>query len=173
MTGSPARPLQSKRQSGDSADEALDLGAVQVIDIVANVVHELDEAGKRIQMVMGRAPTVVADSGKLAEVTSSLLRNALEASSAGGSIEVEVSAQCLAPDHDGGDTGEPGREACGAAVSVAIRDRSAVSGQRQRFDGMLSKAHQILQLHNGRLWFAAETDQGSTAGFCLISERAA
>ena len=160
-------------QSGRSADDALDLGAVQVVDIVADVVHDLDRAGQRIQMVMERAPTVVADSSKLAEVTSSLLRDALAASSEGGPIEVEVAARCLAPGHDIGETNAPGREECGASVSVAIRDRSSASGQRQRVDHGLLSAYQVLQLHNGRLWFAAETDQGRVAGFCLISGRAA
>ncbi len=173
MTGSADKPQPSMRTGGGRAEEALDLGAVQVIDIVASVVHELDEAGQRIQMVMERAPTVVADSSKLAEVTHSLLQNALKASSDDGPIEVEVSARCLAPDHDGGGTSESERVECGASVSVAIRDRSSGSGQRQRVDGMLLNAHKILQLHKGRLWIAADTDQGSTAGFCLNSERAA
>ncbi len=173
MTGPADRPQPSIRQSGGNANEALDLGAVQIVDIVAGVVHELDRAGQRIQMVMERAPTVVADSGKLAEVTSSLLRDALETSSEDGPIEVEVAARCLAPDHDGGNTSESEREECGASVSVAIRDRSSGSGQRQRVDKMDVSAQRILQLHKGRLWFATETAQGRTAGFCLNSERAA
>ncbi len=161
------------RQSGGSANEALELGAVQVVDIVADVVHELDGAGRRIQMVMERAPTVVADSGKLAEVTNSLLRDALAASPEDGRIEVEVAARCLAPNHNGGNTHETERQDCGASVSVAIRNRSADSGQRQRAEQAHVSAHQILQLHKGRLWLNAETDQGRTAGFCLNSERAA
>ncbi|MCH7698150.1 MAG: hypothetical protein IH865_04335 [Chloroflexi bacterium] len=173
MTSSADRPQPPVRQSGGSANEALDLGAVQVVDIVADVVHELDKTGQRIQMVMERAPTIVADSGKLAEVTSSLLRDALEASSEDGPIEVEVAARCLAPNHDVGGTSASEREECGASVSVAIRDRSPGSAKRQRIDNMLLSAHQILQLHKGRLWFAAETGQGRVAGFCLNSERAA
>ena len=161
------------RQSGGSVEETLDLGAVQVVDIVADVVHELDKTGQRIQMVMERAPTVMADSGKLAEVTSSLLRDALEASSEDGPIEVEVAARCLAPNHDAGETNASEHKECGASVSVAIRDRSSGSAKRQRVDDMLLNAQQILQLHKGRLWFAAETGQGRVAGFCLNSERAA
>ncbi len=163
----PADPLPSQ----PDAEEQLDLGAVQVVDIVANVVRDLDGAGQRVQMVMERAPTVVADSGKLAEITSTLLQNALDASSADGPIEVEVSARCLAPDHEG--RTEPRREECEASVSVAIRDRSSDSGTDQQADGMLRNAHQIIQLHKGRLWYAAETAQGRTTGYCLNSERAA
>ncbi len=52
MRSSADSPQPSVRQSGGADDEALDLGAVQVVDIVAGVVHELDKAGQRIQMVM-------------------------------------------------------------------------------------------------------------------------
>jgi light-regulated signal transduction histidine kinase (bacteriophytochrome) len=173
MTRLPDSPLPFKREPGGDADEGLELGVVQVVDIVAGVVHKLDGAGKRIQLVMERAPTVVADSEKLAEVTSSLLKDALEASSDAGPIEVEVSATCLAPDHDGGEPNESEREACNALVSVAVRDRSPDSGEHHEIEGVLRNAHKILQLHKGRLWFAAETKQGRTAGYCLNSERAA
>ncbi len=173
MNSSADSPQPSVRQSGGAVDEALELGAVQVVDIVADVVHELDKAGQRIQMVMERAPTIVADSAKLAEVTSSLLRDALEASSEDGPIEVEVAARCLAPNHDAGETNAPEHEECQASVSVAIRDRSPGSVEGQRVDNMLLNAHKILQLHKGRLWFAAVTGQGRVAGFCLNSERAA
>lgn len=167
MTRPNAKP-QAAAPANDQRDH-LQLGAVQIIDVVSEVVHALDRDGGRVQMVMERTPTVCADSGKLTEVTSNLLRNAIGSSPAGG-IEVEVAARCLAPGHDGD---EAERSLCEASVSVAIRERSPDSGQQRQVDEALMSAEKIVRLHQGRLWFASPHDEGRAAGFCLNSERAA
>ena len=172
MTTPQANPQPGARSdAGNQAEGWLKLGAVQVVDIVSSVVHELDRDGKRVQIVMERAPTVMADSDKLAQATRSLLLNALSTSSE-GPIEVEVAARCLAQDHEYFDGTTPDDEApsCEASVSVAIRDRGGPSAQKTL---SLSDARRIVQLHNGRLWYTAGPENGRTFGLCLGSQRAA
>ena len=59
MTGN-----RSEAASSPTPD-SLNLGAVQIVDIVSSVVQELDELDHRVRMVMERAPTLIADSEKL------------------------------------------------------------------------------------------------------------
>ncbi len=164
-------------------EDSLNLGAVQIVDVVSNVVHDLDELGQRVHIVMERAPTVIADSEKLAEVTASLLRSALESAPNSGPIEVEVAARCLAQSHEtAASSGEP--VACQALVSVAIRDhgvdaeppaRTSIPNRTASADvetGFIS-AQNIVRLHKGRLWITTRPEHGRTLGFCLNSEQAA
>ncbi len=171
MTARQANPQPGPRSNADDpAEGLLNLGTVQVVDIVTSVVHELDGDGKRVQIVMERAPTVIADSDKLAQATSSLLRNALSRSSE-NPIEVEVAARCLAQDHESnGGTPDVEASACEASVSVAIRDRGGPSSPKTV---SLSGARRIVQLHRGRLWHTAGPENERTFGFCLGSQRAA
>ena len=163
------------------AERSLNLGAVQLVDVVSGVVHDLDELGQRVHIVMERAPTVIADSDKLAEVTASLLRSALESAPDGGPIEVEVAARCLAQSHETAASGSEPQE-CQAFVSVAIRDygphaedttRSSTLSRKAEADleRALINAQNIVRLHKGSLWVTNE--HGRTLGFCLTSEQAA
>ena len=117
---------------------------------------------------MERAPTVIADADKLAQATSSLLRNALSTSST-GPIEIEVAARCLAQDHEDAGAEDAAASRCDASVSVAIRDYSDPSVAKTLH---VSEARQILQLHHGRLWYAVHPEIGRSFGFCLSSQRA-
>ncbi len=179
MTADKLRP---ERQVAP-VEESLNLGAVQIVDVVSGVVHELDNLGQRVHIVMERAPTVIADSAKLAEVATSLLRSALESAPAGGPIEVEVASRCLAQSHEtAASDGEP--QACKALVSVAIRDHGVDLEQPARtstpnrkagadFETALMDAQNIVRLHKGRLWVTTRHKHGRTLGFCLNSEQAA
>ena len=175
MTGN-----RSEAASSPTPD-SLNLGAVQIVDIVSSVVQELDELDHRVRMVMERAPTLIADSEKLADVTTSLLRSALESAPPDGPIEVEVAARCLAQSHetmaDGGK-----RQECQALVSVAIRDQGReaerpASNPRSKIspdlETSLMNAQKIVQLHKGKLWVTNRPEHGRTLGFCLTSERVA
>ena len=173
------RPKPGARPAGNS----LNLGAVQIVDIVSGVVQNLDAAGRRIHIVLERAPTVIADSDKLAQVTASLLRSALESAPANGPIEVQVAATCLAQFHEPAPSGsEP--QACQALVSVAIRDCGAEAEPPQQtaasvpkgktaFEIDLKSAQDIVRLHKGNLWVMTKPKRGRTLGFCLNSELAA
>ena len=162
-------------------EDSLNLGAVQIVDVVSGVVHELDELGQRVHIVMERAPTVLADSEKLAEVTTSLLRSALESAPASSPIEVEVAARCLAQSHEGSGGGP---QECQALVSVAIRDHGAHAERTTRtatpvltagahVEAKLRSAYDIVRLHKGRLWITTRPEHGRTLGFCLNSPQAA
>ena len=165
------------------AEDSLRLGAVQVVDVVSGVVQDLDEFGQRVHIVIEPAPTVIADSGKLAEVTESLLRSALESAPSSAPIEVEVAARCLAQFHDtAGSDRQP--EKCQALVSVAIRDLGVETRQPTRsatpnpmaetgIETALMSAQNVVRLHQGRLWVTARPEHGRTLGFCLNSEQAA
>ncbi len=171
MTAPQANPQSGAGpNAGAPIEGLLNLGAVQLVDIVSSVVHELDGDGKRVQIVMERAPTVIADADRLSQATSSLLRNALSTSSE-GPIEVEVAPHCLAQDHADGDGTTPADEAssCEASVSVAMRTRSGPSSRTWS----LTDARRIVGLHNGRLWCTTGPETGQTFGFCLASQRAA
>lgn len=178
MTASQSYPEPDVAQ----AEGSLKLGAVQIVDVVSGVVHDLDELGQRIRIVMERAPTVIADSDKLAEVTASLLRSALDSAPSGGPIEVEVAARCLAQSHQTLASGEP--QECQALVSVAIRDHGADAEHQTRtatpnrtneadLESALVDAQNIVRLHKGRLWVTTKAEHGRTLGFCLSSDQAA
>ena len=166
------------------AEGSLKLGAVQIVDVVSGVVHDLDEFGQRIRIVMERAPTVIADSDKLAEVTASLLRSALDSAPSGGPIEVEVAARCLAQSHQTVASGGE-RQECQALVSVAIRDHGADAEHgsptstpnrtnEADLESALVDAQNIVRLHKGRLWVTDNAEHGRrTLGFCLSSDQAA
>lgn len=164
-------------------EESLNLGAVQIVDVVSGVVHDVDERDQRVHMVMERAPTVIADSNKLAEATASLLRSALESAPNNGPVEVEVAARCLAQSHETAASGDESQE-CQALVSVAIRDHEVDTVQptptsipnrkpSADFEDALMNARNIVELHRGTLWITTRPNHGRTLGFCLNSERAA
>lgn len=165
------------------AEDSLNLSAVQIVDVVSRVVHDLDESGQRVHIVMERAPTIIADSKKLADVTASLLRSALESAPNSGPVEVEIAARCLARSHETAPSGGED-QACEAPVSVAIRDYSVDAEQPARtlthvrkvgadFESAFISAQNIVRLHKGRLWITTRAERGRTLGFCLNSEQAA
>ncbi len=163
---------------------------IHAVDIVSRVVRLLDGDDHRVQLVIEHAPAVVADSDKLAQVVTNLLRNALDYSPAGSPVEVEVAHRCLAPephephaDHGGA---EDARE-CRPNVSVAVRDHGfgMTSGELTRAfqpfyradasreraplgSGLgLSIARTIVDAHHGSLWAVSRAGEGSAFGFCL------
>lgn len=176
MTAHQSQPEPGQAPTKDS----LNLGAVQIVDVVSSVVHDLDELDQRVHLVMERAPTVLADSEKLAEVTTSLLRSALESAPESGPIEVEVAARCLAQSHETTKSGGEPQE-CQAVVSVAIRDYGTDADQPTRpnhetspdLEAAFMSARNIVQLHKGTLWMRTRPEHGRMLGFCLSSEEAA
>ena len=165
---------------------------IHVVDIVSRVVRLLDGEGRRVQLVIERAPAVVADGDKLTQVVTNLLRNALDYSPASSPVEVEVAHRCLAPEsrEPHADRGGPeDAHECRPNVSVAVRDRGfgmtsdelphafqpfyRADASREHAplgSGLgLSIARTIIDAHHGSLWAVSRAGEGSAFGFCLAS----
>ncbi len=169
----------------------LKLTRVRLEDMVRRVVRLLDGDGGRVRLRTEDAPEVLADEGKLAQVLTNLLRNALDYSPAERPVDVVVSRHCLARGCDGDAVTWASRAHaaadCEPAASVAVGDqglgmaREELARATQPFyrgdasadlapegSGLgLAIAKAILERHQGSLWARSHPDQGSTFGFCL------
>jgi signal transduction histidine kinase len=179
----------------ESGKVRLKLAPVQVNDVVSQVVRLLDGDGRRVHVVIERAPTVMADGDKLAQVVTNLLRNALDYSPPERPVEVEVAGRCLAQ-HRGslvavdGEARTGTTHDCRPTVSVAVRDQGIgmkpeeLSHAFQAFfraeasrellpDGSglgLTIAKTIVGRHQGCLWAHSSPGRGSIFGFCLPAQ---
>lgn len=150
-------------------DGTMQFAPVHLVDVVSTVVQQLDTGGDRVQVVIERAPAVLADFDKLTDVLTTLLTNALDSTPEEAQIEVAVSSRCLEPEPSDSTT-----TACPAAVSVSIRN-TVISGRRATSAPAplaVAGADHILRRHDGRLW-AATRDDEKTLGFCLGTGQAA
>lgn len=172
----------------ESGTVRLNLALVQLCEVVSRVVRLLDGDGRRVQLVIERAPTVLADGDKLAQVVTNLLRNALDYSPPERPVEVEVAHRCLGA--KGREAGTDAAHDCRAAVSLAVRDdgigmkAEELSHAFQPFfradasrqllpegNGLgLAIAKAIVERHQGRLWARSRPGRGSTFGFCLPAQ---
>jgi len=146
-----------------TAAEPACLSVVHVIDVVSDVVCRMDSRGGRVQVVMGRTPTVVTDAKRLARVTARLLERALQLDSGQARVEVEIADRCL----ERGQDSDPDSSICQANVSVAIRARG-----RSRAGTSIYVEDQRDCLDEGRLWVAARPDE-HVLGYCLGTRKAA
>ncbi|OGO51283.1 MAG: hypothetical protein A2148_00320 [Chloroflexi bacterium RBG_16_68_14] len=172
----------------ESGTVRLNVALVQVCEVAARVVRLLDGDGRRVHLVIERAPTVLADGDKLAQVVTNLLRNALDYSPPERAVEVEVARRCLGT--EGGEAGTDAAHDCRPAVSVAVRDEGigmmpeelgrafqpffrAGASRELLPEGSglgLAIAKAIVERHRGRLWAHSQPGQGSTFGFCLPAQ---
>lgn len=129
------------------------------------------EGGVRLEMrVPDSVPPVLADPGRVTQVLTNLVSNALHATPAGGAIEVAV---------------EPGP---GDWVRFRVSDTGAgmpreeldrvfdrfFQGSAARRSGIglgLTIARGIVEAHGGRIWAESSTGQGSTFSFTLPRAR--
>jgi PAS domain S-box-containing protein len=155
------------------AGEKLNLELVDVSKIVQAVVNTVPRRGehaeKDIHLLTDIAPDlppIRADEHKLTQIISNLLDNAFNYTLSGGTIEVSAHVQ---PD--------------GEHILVAIKDtgigipeefRSRIWQRFERFDehalvmdvagtGLgLSIVKELVQMHNGEVWFESELGKGTT-----------
>jgi PAS domain S-box-containing protein len=181
----------------ESGRVRLKLAPVQVGDVVCRVVRLLDGDGRRVHLVIERAPTVLADGDKLAQVVTNLLRNALDYSLPERPVEVEVARRCLAQHRCSlvavdGEARTVAAHDCRPTVSVAVRDQGIgmtpeeLSRAFQPFyraeasrellpegSGLgLAIARAIVERHQGCLWAHSRPERGSSFGFCLPAQEA-
>ena len=168
---------------------------IQMADVISRVVRLLDGDGRRIQLVMERTPTVLADADKLTQVVTNLLRNACDYSPADRPVEVEIAHHCLAQQHlpsttMNGNASMGVVRDCRPTVSVAVRDEGAgmtaaeLSRACQPFfrteasqelapagSGLgLAIAKAIIERHQGHFWAHSQPGAGSAFGFCLPAQ---
>ena len=168
---------------------------IQMADVISRVVRLLDSDGRRIQLVMERTPTVLADADKLEQVVTNLLRNACDYSPAARPVEVEIAHRCLAQQYhasrkSNGHARIGVAPDCRPTVSVGVRDEGAgmtaeeLSRACQPFfrteasqelapagSGLgLAIAKAIIERHQGHFWAHSQPGAGSAFGFCLPAQ---
>jgi len=139
-------------------------------EIVSSMRPQADE--KKVALLMeipGDLPEVLVDPGRIKEVFSNLLSNALKFSQAGGKVTISAGPT---------DNGQ---------LKVAVSD-TGIGISRENIPKMFSKFYQVEQtnspgskgtglglaickeiigLHGGKIWVESEPDKGSTFSFTL------
>jgi len=135
--------------------------------LVRDAAHlvEPDARRAKIALCLGLAPTLPAvalDRIQVEQVLFNLMRNGLEAMTAGGELRVETLAVAGGLEVRVRDTG------AGFPPDAVERIFDAFYTTKASGLGMgLSISRSIVEDHGGRLWAAPNADRGSTFGFTL------
>ena len=182
----------------ESGHANLNLEPVNLRDVAEHVVSLWRRGGRRSRFSIrfqAGVPCLEADPCKLTRVLANLVGNAVNYSSPGDPIRIEVAPRCLARPSTA-HLGPPGSEGtpCPAGASVAVRDRgagisqgdqarvfqpfyragpeegdgSANPGGKPSGTGLgLTIARRLVEWHGGLMWVESCPGQGSAFGFCL------
>lgn len=161
---------------------SLDLKPGSLAEIVRRVVHTLQPAarGKNIELnveIAANLPEVLVDAGRIAQVVTNLLNNALKFTTEGGRIAVQI---------------DDSPEVAGA-VEVSVRD-TGCGIPRDQLDRIFDRLYQVksgdaateqgvglglficrelVRLHGGEIGVESEVGVGSTFRFTLPAAAAA
>jgi signal transduction histidine kinase len=182
----------------ESGRAGLSLEQVKLEDLVEHVLSLWAGNGQRSRFsvnVQPGVPRLKADSCKLTQVLANLVGNAVNYSSPGSPISIDVAPRCLARPHTThlGLTTEGGAP-CPAVASIAVHDRGVgisredqarvfqpfwrVASQQEEDppagirtpsgSGLgLTIARRLVEWHGGLMWVESCPGRGSTFGFCL------
>jgi signal transduction histidine kinase len=155
----------------DEEGVALTLEPVVLAEVVASAVDELRflaDANDVTLTVDGSGPQISADRGRLGQVVTNLLGNAIRHSPRGGPVSVscwETSAEVGLTVRDAG----PGIP---ASMLTRIFDRFVrADGSRSSDAGGgglgLAICKQLVEAHGGRIWAESREGEGSSFSFAL------
>lgn len=182
----------------ESGRARLSLGPVNLEDLVEHVLSLWAGNGQRSRFsvnVQAGVPRLRADACKLTQVLANLVGNAVNYSSPGSPIRIDVAPCCLArPSTTHLGPAAAGGAPCPAGASIAVRDQgvgisredqarvfqsfyrvasreqegSAAGIGRPTGAGLgLTIARRLVEWHGGLMWVESCPGKGSTFGFCL------
>ena len=198
---------QESVRLGSLVGELLDLSRIESgrlrlnLDVVnlTDLLRELAglwsrQDGVRRRLYVRLAPdlgSLIADAGKVRQVISDLISNAIKYSPVEAPVRLEAAGHCLAG-HSTRHLGSTGmREVpCPAGVSIVVRDEGVGLAPEDRervfqpfyrvagteVDGPagaglgLTIARRLVEWHGGRMWVESRLGKGSNFGFCLPPE---
>ena len=164
----------------------------ELLQDVASLWSRHDGVHRRLHVRL--APdlsSLVADAGKIRQVVSNLVSNAIKYSPEGAPVRLEAAGHCLASRSTRHLESEVGRTApCPAGISIVVSDQglglapeeretifqpfyrvvsTEVSGPAGAGLG-LTIARRLVEWHGGRMWVESRLGKGSNFGFCLPAE---
>jgi signal transduction histidine kinase len=182
----------------ESGRARLSLGPVNLGDLVEHVLSLWAGNGLRARFsvhVQPGVPRLKADACKLTQVLGNLVGNAVNYSSPGSPIRIDVAPCCLArPSTKHLGLPAAGGASCPAGASITVRDRGigisrqdqarvfqpfyrAASREREGSAACadtptgaglgLTIARRLVEWHGGSMWVESCPGKGSTFGFCL------
>ena len=143
--------------------------AIETATFVSQLADEFRDAFEEKQVVFQRdvhaRVSLSCDPGRIAQVVSNLLGNALKFTAPGGSVTLSVSADALEVTFSVRDTGsgiEPGE-----LDRVFDREWQAEETAHLGSGMGLYIAKSVIDAHAGRIWATSELGRGSTFSFTL------
>jgi PAS domain S-box-containing protein len=157
--------------SAETGSLSIDATAVDPVIMLAHAVHmfeqQAEERSIRVDLhTPDELPDVMADEGRVLQVLSNLLVNALKHTPPGGTVTLDGDATADGVVFTVKDTG-PGIP---AEIVPRIFDRffHMQRGREQRGTGLgLAIARGIVEAHGGRIWVETSPGQGATFRFVL------
>ena len=143
--------------------------AIETATFVSQLVDEFrdafEEKGVSLVQDVRAQVSISCDPGRIAQVVSNLLNNALKFTQAGGSVTLSVAADDLEVTFDVRDTGsgiEPDE-----LERVFDREWQAAETAHLGSGMGLYIAKSVIAAHSGRIWVTSELGRGSTFSFTL------
>ena len=150
----------------DRADFALDGVAVDAVDAATEAAST---AGIRVDLTAAERVLVRADRGRLRQIASTLIGNAIRCTPEGGRVDVNVSLQGAVARLTVVDSGR-GLSAAGLSriFEPFSRERAHTPGDRHGLGLRLAVARRVVELHGGAMRAESEGDSRGTTMTVLL-----